>query len=299
MEFVRTPDEHFAGLPDWPYEPNYTNIPVGDGESLRMAYIDEGPRDAAHTFLCLHGQPTWSYLYRHMIPVFLGSGARVVAPDLLGMGRSDKPVDDAVYTFDFHRNVLQTFLRKLDLKNVTLVCQDWGGILGLTLPMDDPDRFDRLIVMNTALPVGESLGQGFADWRAYTSSKPEFSISGLMKRSVPTLSEAEAAAYDAPFPSERHRASIRTFPKLVMTEPEMNGADTMKRARDWWSKDWTGESFMAVGLQDPVFGLEVMEGVRSHIKGCPEPFPVSEGGHFVQEHGKQIAEAALRAFGKN
>ena len=160
-EFLRTPDDRFDALPGYPFAPHYAgNLPGFEG--LRMHYVDEGPRDAAQVFLCLHGQPTWSYLYRRMLPVFVESGARVIAPDMFGFGRSDKPVDDDWYTFTRHRDSLQAFLRALDLRNLTLVCQDWGGILGLTLPMDDPQRFTRLLVMNTVLATGkQSLGEGF------------------------------------------------------------------------------------------------------------------------------------------
>ena len=159
IEALRTPDERFAMLPAFPYTPHYIDTLPGY-ESLRMAYVDEGSSED-EVFLCLHGEPSWSYLYRKMIPVFVGAGHRAVAPDLYGFGRSDKPVDDDVYTFDFHRNSLIRFIEHLDLKNITLVCQDWGGILGLTLPMDMPGRFKRLLVMNTGMPVGEGMTEGF------------------------------------------------------------------------------------------------------------------------------------------
>lgn len=163
---LRTPDTRFADLPDFQYAPHYTDTLPGF-EGLRLHYLDEGDRGARSTFLCLHGQPTWSYLYRRMLPVLLASGARVVAPDLYGFGRSDKPVDEAWYTFTRHRESLLAFVRHLDLQHVTLVCQDWGGLLGLTLPMADPARYERLIVMNTALATGRvPLGEGFNAWRA-------------------------------------------------------------------------------------------------------------------------------------
>ena len=162
-DVLRTPDERFNELPDFPYTPNYLDDLKGyDG--LRMHYVDEGPRDAANIFLCLHGEPTWSYLYRKMIPVFTAAGHRVVAPDYFGFGRSDKPVQDDVYQFDFHRGSLMAFIEHLELSNIVLVCQDWGGLLGLTLPMDLPDRFSRLLVMNTALGTGDvKLSEGFMD----------------------------------------------------------------------------------------------------------------------------------------
>ncbi|MEM6904840.1 MAG: alpha/beta fold hydrolase, partial [Pseudomonadota bacterium] len=194
---LRTPDESFADLPDFPFSPHYLDDLPGF-EGLRVHYLDEGPRAAQRTFLCLHGQPTWSYLYRRMIPIFAGAGHRVVAPDLLGFGRSDKPEADATYTFEFHRRFLLAFLARIE-GPITLVCQDWGGILGLTLPMETP-RIDRLLVMNTALATGAAPGEGFLHWRDYVAKNPDFQISRLMRRSCPHLSEAEAAAYDAPFP---------------------------------------------------------------------------------------------------
>ncbi|MEO0722711.1 MAG: alpha/beta fold hydrolase, partial [Pseudomonadota bacterium] len=191
IEARRTPDERFVDLPGWSYAPNYVDDLPGY-ETLRVAYVDEGPKDAEKVFLCLHGQPSWSYLYRKMIPVFLESGARVVAPDWLGFGRSDKPVDDAVYTYSFHRNLMLAFIERLDLKGLTLVCQDWGGILGLPIVPALADRFERLIVMNTAMPIGESPGAGFDAWKAYNRSQPDMDVAGLMKRGAPILSDAEA-----------------------------------------------------------------------------------------------------------
>jgi haloalkane dehalogenase len=184
----RTPEERFQNLPDFPYAPHYREDLAGFGR-LRMHYLDAGPPEGDQVFLCLHGEPTWSYLYRKMIPVFTAAGHRVVAPDMFGFGRSDKPVDEAVYTFDFHRNALMAFIERLDLKNITLVCQDWGGILGLTLPMDMADRFARLLVMNTTLGTGDvQLSQGFLDWRAWVRQNPDLAAGRLMKLTCPHLS---------------------------------------------------------------------------------------------------------------
>ncbi|MEM1149612.1 MAG: haloalkane dehalogenase [Pseudomonadota bacterium] len=296
IEALRTPDARFDSLPDWPYTTHYIDDLPGY-EGLRVAYVDEGPRDAARTFLCLHGQPTWSYLYRKMIPVFLESGARVVAPDWLGFGRSDKPVEDSTYTYHFHRNMLVEFIPRLDLKAMTLVCQDWGGLLGLTVPQDMPERFERLLVMNTALATGHSPGEGFTAWKAFNASQPDLDVAGLMQRATPILSEAEAAAYGAPFPDQAHKAGVRMFPELVMVEPGMEGVELSKRAAEWWSNAWSGESFMAVGMQDPVLGPKQMAQLRSLIRGCPPPLEVSDAGHFVQEWGEPVARAALRAWG--
>ncbi|MEO1101406.1 MAG: haloalkane dehalogenase [Pseudomonadota bacterium] len=296
IDAVRTPDERFSNLPGYDFAPNYVDDLPGY-EGLRVHYVDEGPKDAAHTFLCLHGQPSWSYLYRKMAPVFLESGGRVIAPDWLGFGKSDKPTEDAVYTFDFHRNMMLALIERLDLSNITLVCQDWGGLLGLTLPQDMPERFNRLIVMNTAIAIGQSPGEGFDNWKAFSASQPDMDVGGLMKRGTPILSDAEAAAYGAPFPDITYKAGVRRFPEMVMVSPEMDGVGTSKRARQWWASEWAGESFMAVGMQDPVLGATQMAELRATIKGCPPPMEVADGGHFVQEWGEPVARAALKAFG--
>ena len=294
MQALRTPDERFAHLPDFPYAPHYVeDLPGFAG--LRAAYLDEGPADAAQLFLCLHGEPTWSFLYRRMIPVFLASGARVVAPDFFGFGRSDKPVDDGVYSFHFHRDFLLRLLERLDLRRITLVVQDWGGLLGLTLPVDPGarERIDRLVVMNTTLAVGEPLSQGFADWRAYVARQPDMAVGALMKRAVPILSPVEAAAYDAPFPDGRYKAGVRAFPTLVMTDPDMPGVAESRSAAAFWSETWSGPGSMACGATDPVFTPAKMELLRARIRGCPPPMVLPDAGHFVQEWGAAIAERAL------
>ncbi len=296
METLRTSDDRFENLPGYDFDPHYVDDLEGY-EGLRVHYVDEGPQNRHRTFLCLSGEPTWAYLYRHMIPVFTRTGARVIAPDWLGFGRSDKPVEDAAYTFDFHRNMMLELIRRLDLRNITLVVQDWGGILGLTLPMDMPDRFSRLIVMNTALPVGESAGEGFQGWKDYVAANPDMDCGALLKRACPHLSEPEAQAYEAPFPDQRFKAGVRRFPQLVMIEPGMDGIETAKRAHAFWQNDWQGESFMAIGAKDPVLGVPVMNHLRKSIKNCPEPMIVAEAGHFVQEWGEQVAKQALLHFG--
>ena len=296
MDVLRTPDERFANLPDYPFQAHYVEL-SGD-PPLRMHYLDEGEAQAdGPTFLCLHGQPSWSYLYRKMIPV-LSQAGRVVAPDLIGFGRSDKPADDAFYTFSMHRQKLLQFIDALDLTNITLVCQDWGGLLGLTLPMERPDRFTRLLVMNTGLGTGDQpLGPGFEAWRAFNRSQPDLDIAALMQRATPILSEAEAQAYAAPFPDRTYKAGVRRFPDLVPAQPDADGAAISRRARQWWREEWQGDSFLAIGCQDPVLTVAAMEALRGNIRGCPEPMRVEDGGHFVQEWGEPIAQAALRQFG--
>ena len=291
------PDERFAALPDFPWSPHYVDDLDGT-HGLRVAYVDEGPKDAAHTFLCLHGEPTWSFLYRKMIPVFLEAGGRVVAPDFLGFGRSDKPVNDADYTVDLHRTTILSLLERLDLQRITLVCQDWGGLVGLTLPLDQPERFARLIIMNTAFPIGRTPGPGFLAWRDYVRSRPDFDVGRLMKRSAPGLTGAELAAYDAPFPDVTFKGGVRTFPDLVPTSEDADSAvsELGRRAREWWSNTWSGPSFMAIGAQDPVLGPPVMQWMQKQIRNCPEPMVIEDAGHFVQEAGDRVARAALAAF---
>lgn len=297
MRVLRTTDDRFAALPGFAFAPRYLETLPGFTD-LRMHYVDEGPRDAAHTYLCLHGQPTWSYLYRRMIPVFAGARGRVVAPDLFGFGRSDKPADEAWYTFSRHREALVAFVAALDLRRVTLVVQDWGGLLGLTLPRDLPGRFERLIVLNTTLGTGdEPLSEGFLAWRAWANKNPDMDVAKLMKRSCPHLADAEAAAYAAPFPDATYKAGVRRFPNLVPDHPDADGAALSRRAREWWAREWTGRCFMAVGASDPVLGPPVMDALRRHIRGCPEPYVVPQAGHFVQEWGEDIARAALAVFG--
>lgn len=290
VEALRTDDSRFESLPDWPYQPRYIEDLPGY-EGLRMHYVDEGPADSG-VFLCLHGEPTWSYLSRRMAPAFLDSGARVVAPDFFGFGRSDKPVDDAVYTWDFHRNSLLAFIERLDLSDITLVVQDWGGLLGLTVPVDMPDRVTGLIVMNTAFAIGSAPSEGFIAWRDYVASTPDFDVGKLMKRSCPHLTDAEVAAYDAPFPGPEYKAGVRRFPALVPTSPEMDGVEVSRQAATWWSQEFSGRSFMAIGESDPVLA-SVMPRLHRFIKGCPAPLRIPEAGHFVQEWGEQIATAAL------
>lgn len=296
IEALRTPDERFRDLPGFAHAPRYVDDLPGY-EGLRVHYLDEGPPAASIVWLCLHGQPTWSYLYRRMIPVFVAAGHRVVAPDWLGFGRSDKPVDEAVYTFDFHRDMLLRLVERLDLRGVRLVVQDWGGLLGLTVPMASPERYAALLVMNTALATGDvPLGEGFLRWRAFANSQPDLDVAALMRRACPILTEAEAMAYAAPFPDARYKAGVRRFPNLVASTPDADGAALAREARDFWRTRWQGRSFMAVGMQDPVLGPPVMAALRRMIRGCPEPYEVAEGGHFVQEHGAEIARRALLAL---
>ena len=287
---MRTPDDRFANLPGYPWKPNYL-----EWKGLRVHYLDEGK--GSRTLLCLHGEPTWSYLYRKMIPPFLAAGWRVVAPDFIGFGKSDKPVEEDFYTFDLHRGFLLDFIEKLNLKNIAIAVQDWGGLLGLTLPMEAPQRYERLLIMNTALGTGDvPLSDGFVAWRDYVAKTPSMDCGKLLGRACPHLSAAEAAAYEAPYPDAASKAGVRRFPQLVPDRVDAPGAAISRRARDWWQKDWQGETFMAVGAKDPVLGPPVMQALRKIIRNCPEPYVHAEGGHFLQEWGDDIAAEALKRW---
>ena len=296
IEALRTPDSRFLGLPGYEYEPHYADSLPGY-EGLRAHYLDLGPKDAERTFLCLHGEPTWSYLYRKMIPPMLASGARVIAPDFFGFGRSDKPVADSIYTFHFHREFLLRFVEDIAIRHITLVVQDWGATLGLTLPVDPGfrSRLDRLVVMNTVLPVGKPLGPHFYEWRATVRKMPDLPVGPLIRRFTPQLTDQEMAGYDAPFPDVRFKAGVRTFPDLAMVDPEMEGVAEAEAALRFWREEWSGKSFMAIGAKDP--DADTMQALHSQIRGCPEPLVVREADHFVPEWGEPVTQAALRSFG--
>lgn len=297
---LRTPDAVFKHLPEYPWQPHYiSDLPALAG--LRMHYLDEQSSEASPTgttFLCLHGNPAWSYLYRKMIPVFLQAGHRVVVPDLIGFGKSDKPKKESFHTFSGHRQTLLEFVERLDLQNVVLVVQDWGGLLGLTLPVAAPGRYCGLLVMNTMLATGDApLSPGFLAWREMCAKNPDFDIARLFARGNPQMIAAECAAYNAPFPDKGHRAATRAFPAMVPDHAAADGAEISRQAREFWRTSWSGQTLMAVGAQDPVLGLPVMQTLRSLIRGCGEPFVLDGAGHFVQEHGQAIAQNAVALLG--
>ncbi len=296
---LRTPDERFENLPGYNFMPNYVDNLRGY-EGLRMHFIDEGPTDAEVTFLCFHGEPSWAYLYRKMIPVLTKAGYRCIAPDFFGFGRSDKPKDDATYTYHFHRNALMRFIEHardhLGIKNVCTINQDWGGILGLTMTHEFPDLITRLIVANTGLPIGQSPGEGFIAWRDFVATNPKFDVADLMKRATPVLSDKEAAAYGAPFPDPTYMGGVRRFPALVMIAPGMEGIEQSQDAINFYQTNWKGECFMAVGMQDPVLGPKTMAIMNQVIKGSSPLYEMPDAGHFVQEWGDDLATAALKYF---
>ena len=289
MDFLRTPDDRFEGLADYPFDPNYLDLPDG---GLRMHYVDEGPRDA-DPVLCLHGEPSWSYLYRHMIPEFAGAGHRVIAPDLIGFGKSDKPTARSNYTYATHVGWMTQALETLDLRNITLVCQDWGGLIGLRLLADMPDRFARLVVANTALPTGDQpMGEAFAAWRAFSQAMDPFKAGRIIYGgTVNKLTEAEQAAYDAPFPDERYMAGAREFPLLVPDSPD-NPASAPNRAAWQVLRGLDLPVLTAFGAQDKIMiGVErifqkLMPGAQGQAHHIYE-----DAGHFLQEDiGPDLAQ---------
>jgi tRNA(adenine34) deaminase len=279
---LRNPEEAFNGLVDWPFEPHYVNdLPALNG--LRMAYVDEGPKDASVTWVLLHGNPTWSYAWRHWINRLSAMGHRVLAPDLIGFGRSDKPKKMATHSFDFHRQVLLEWIERLDVRGVRLAVQDWGGLLGLTLPMAAPERYSGLLMLNTTLATGEvPLSEGFVAWRQFCRDKPQFSVGGLLKRACPHLGVDEGSAYDLPFPDSGHRAALRRFPEMLADEPQAAGAAVAREAAHFWQTQWTGRAAMVVGMADPVLA-SAMPTLQSLVRGCAPAIALPQAGHFTQE----------------
>lgn len=289
---LRTPDERFANLPDYPWAARYAD--VGDG--LRMACVDEGEA-AARPILLLHGEPSWSYLYRSMIPPLLAAGHRVIAPDLIGFGRSDKPTEREDYTYANHMRWLTTLVVDvLDLNDIVLFCQDWGGLLGLRLVAEHPERFAAVVASNTFLPTGDrDLGDGFRAWKEYSQIVPDFKVGQIVDGgSARALSDAEVAAYDAPFPDDAYKAGARQFPTLVPGTPD-DPATPANRAA-WEALGRFDKPFVcAFGDQDPITrGADAA--LRAHIPGAAgQPHATIAGAaHFSQEDaGPELAEIVL------
>lgn len=300
MEIARTPDDRFTALPGWHWEPRYAE--VGDGDlRLRMAYVDERPPTPpdARTVLLLHGEPTWSYLYRHMIPELLDAGLRVVAPDLVGFGRSDKPVGQQEYTYQRHVDWLTDLVvGVLDLRDVVLFCQDWGGLLGLRLVAEHPDRFAGVVASNTMLPTGDhDPGEAFRAWRDYATSGGAFPVGGTVNGGcVRELSAEEIAAYDAPFPDDRCKDGARMFPALVPISPDDPASGPNRRAWETLSQ-WEKPFLCAFGDSDPITGAAA--GVLPKlIPGAAgqEHVTLERTGHFSQEDaGAELAGIVARA----
>jgi haloalkane dehalogenase len=285
MEVLRTPDDRFADLPDFPWQPRYAEVASGDGGTLRLAYVEDGPEDG-ETVLLLHGEPSWSFLYRRVIPVLTGAGLRVVAPDLIGFGRSDKPADQADYSYARHAAWLREALfDRLDLRDVTLVCQDWGGLLGLRLVGEHPDRFARVVAANTGLPTGDHpMSEAFLAWQRFATTSPSFDVGRVVQNGTRTaLPAGVVAAYDAPFPDDRYKAGARVFPSLVPTRPDDPAAEANRAA--WAALARFDRPFLtAFSDGDPITGGgdAVFQRVVPGARDLPHT-TLRGGGHFLQE----------------
>ena len=299
MEVLRTPDDRFASLPGYPFAPHYVEIPDGDDGELRVHYVDEGPADADPVLL-LHGEPSWSFLYRKMIPVITAAGHRAVAPDLVGFGRSDKPSMRDDYTYQRHVDWMRAVLEQLDLRNVTFVGQDWGGLIGLRLVAEHPDRFARVVAANTFLPTGDrDPGDAFLAWQKFSQEAPTFPVGRIVNGGcVAELPDDVIAAYDAPFPDETYKEGARQFPLLVPTSPSDPAAEPNRRAWEALSK-FDKPFLTAFSDSDPITGGadRVLQESIPGAKGRPHT-TLAGGGHFLQEDvGEELARVVVEFVG--
>jgi haloalkane dehalogenase len=280
-----------VGLPDYPFEAHYLDV----GDDLRMHYVDEGPRDG-RTVLMMHGEPSWSYLYRKMIPVFAKAGFRAVAPDLIGFGKSDKPTRTDDYSYARHVEWMARFLSEVDLTNVTLVAQDWGSLIGLRLAMEREERFSRIVIANGFLPTAErGVPAAFRAWRAFARFSPVFPIGRIIASGCVSKPDARVrAAYDAPFPSSAYKAGARIFPALVPTSPSDPAVPANREA---WKRlgEWKKPFLTLFGKNDPILGRADTP-LQNHVPGAKgEPHERFWGGHFVQEdRGDYLANAIVK-----
>jgi haloalkane dehalogenase len=296
MKSLRTPDDRFTNLPDFPFAPHYVEVDDGEGGRLRVHYLDEGAADA-HVVLLMHGEPSWSYLYRTMIPAIVDAGLRAVAPDLIGFGRSDKPTERADYTYARHVEWMRSALfDAIGLDAVTLVGQDWGGLIGLRLAGEHPDRFARVVAANTGLPLGDRpMSEAFLAWQNYSQTTPDFHVGGIVKGGCRTkLSDEVVAAYDAPFPDDSYKAGARQFPLLVPTRPDDPARPAQLKA--WEGLQAYDRPFLtAFSDGDPVTGGgdRVFQEHVPGAKGQPHT-TIAGGGHFLQEdRGPQLAQVVV------
>jgi len=298
MDLLRTPDERFAGLPDFPFRPHFLEVPTGDGGDLRIHYLDEGPRDGAVVVL-MHGEPSWSFLYRRVIPFLVAAGLRCVAPDLVGFGRSDKPAAQGDHTYARHVEWMRAALfDRLGLQRVTLVCQDWGGLIGLRLVGEHPERFARVVAANTFLPTGdEPASEAFLQWQAFSQSADTLPVGGVVSMGCATpLAPEVVAAYDAPFPDESYKAGVRCLPMLVPVQPDDPAAAANRQAwaalrrfdRPFLCSFSDGDPIMRG--RDEVFLAEVpgTKGVRHRV--------ITGAGHFLQEDRPEELALAVAEF---
>ena len=284
MKSLRTPDNCFSNLADYPFTPNYIHVDDTEGGSLRLHYVDEGPKDAP-PILLMHGEPTWSYLYRKMIPGLAAAAFRVIAPDLIGFGRSDKPSERSDYTYQRHVDWLRALLDELDLQDITLFCQDWGGLIGLRLLAEENNRFSRCVAANTMLPTGDHHpGDAFVQWQQLSQNIPIFATGKIIAGAcVKPVTADTIAAYDAPFPDESYKAGARQFPMLVPISADDPAAIPNRRAWEILSK--MQKPFLtAFSDKDPITkGGDAI--FQKRIPGCSGQAhtTITDGGHFLQE----------------
>jgi len=291
MDLLRTPDERFENLPDYPFEPHYVEVDSGEGEAIRVHHLDEGD-PGAPIVLLLHGEPSWSYLYRHMIPVLVGAGLRAVAVDLVGFGRSDKPATRTDYTYQRHVDWTGSVVDHLGLSDVTLVCQDWGGLIGLRLVAENPDLFSRVVTANTFLPTGDiEPGEAFRNWRDFSQDTDTFPAGDIVNMATTTdLSADVIAAYDAPFPDENYKEGARQFPLLVPATTDDPARDANLKAWDVL-RAWDKPFLTAFSDNDPITrgGDKAFQAEIPGAAGQPHT-TIEGGGHFLQEdRGPELA----------
>ncbi len=290
MDVFRTPDERFEDLPGYSYEPNYVEV-----DGLRLHHVDEG---SGSTVLCFHGEPSWSYLYRHMLERLVGEGHRVVCPDLVGFGRSDKPTDQAWYTYERHCETVTRHLDQVELEDVTVVVQDWGGPIGLRWAVEHADRVGRLVILNTGLFTGR-VSKGFMAWREFAERTPDLPVGMIIQGATTTdLPEDVVAAYEAPFPNPESKAGAQRFPLLVPLSPDDPGVPEMQAVTDAL-RSWDEPALVAFSDTDPVFPFpKAGEQFTQLIPTAGEQVRIEGAAHFLQEdRGCEIADAMLAAFG--
>ena len=296
MKHLRTPDERFQALPDFPFQPHYLSVPDGEGGELRVHYVDEGPKDAKPV-LMMHGEPSWSYLYRKMIPIFVDAGYRAVAPDLVGFGRSDKLVDRGAYSYQKQVNWMQGWLEQTALEGITLICQDWGGLIGLRLVANQPDRFVRVVAANTGLPIGDTrITDAFLKWQKFSVEVPDFDAGVIVAMGCKkALAPEVIAAYNAPFPEDAYKEAARIFPSLVPLDARDPSAIANQRAWEVLSRfDRPFITMFSDG--DPITrgGDQVF---RKKVLGAKDQphLTIQGGGHFLQEDcGEEFARKVVR-----
>jgi len=288
-EALRTPEERFADLDGFPFEARYHEI-----DGLRIHYLDEGE---GLPIVLFHGEPTWSYLYRKMIPPLVNAGYRIIAPDYPGFGKSDKPTDPGFYTYDRHVTFMAQLIKWLDLSDATAVVQDWGGPIGLRLAMEDPARFTRLVILNTALFSGHApAGPGFMKWRSFVEKTPDLPVGFIMGRSAVTNWPKEVlAAYEAPFPDARYKVGAHRFPLIVPLDPDQPGAADMLAVRTAL-ESWAGPATVIFSTEDPVFPPAVGERWVERLSSAGELTLIDGAGHFLQEDRGEAVAAAMISF---